>query len=199
MSSKTIHIIIADTSQIIFDGLYKQFVQAKLNCHVLNAGSLQELKLLEQRHPIDLIIINPALVVNNTDHFKKMKAEFGQMAWMALLYAYYDPKLLAMFDAILHIQDSHQTIISAIDKQIQAAQQNEPMSAHTLTEREVDVLKLLVSGCSNKEIADKLFISTHTVISHRKNISQKTGIKSVSGLTIYAVTQNIISLDGSGE
>ena len=196
MRSKTIHIIIADTSQIIFDGLYKQFVQAKLNCHVLNAANLQELKLLEQKHPIDLIIINPSLVVNNADSFKRLKAEFGQVAWVALLYAYFEPKMLSMFDAQMHLEDSHQTIISTIEKQLQAAQLIEPQLAHSLTEREVDVLKLLVSGCSNKEIADKLFISTHTVISHRKNISQKTGIKSVSGLTIYAVTQSIISLDG---
>lgn len=196
MSSKTIHIVIADSSQIIFDGLYKQFVQAKLNCHVLNAANLQELKVLEQRHPIDLIIINPILVVNNTESFKRLKNDFGQVAWIALLYAYFEPKLLSLFDAQIHLEDSHPTIISLIEKQIQAAQLTEPLLAHSLTEREVDVLKLLVSGCSNKEIADKLFISTHTVISHRKNISQKTGIKSVSGLTIYAVTQNIISLDG---
>jgi DNA-binding CsgD family transcriptional regulator len=64
-----------------------------------------------------------------------------------------------------------------------------------LTDRETDVLKLLVEGNANKEIADKLNISTHTVISHRKNISQKTGIKSVSGLTIYAVVKNIINID----
>ncbi|MGE5354496.1 MAG: LuxR C-terminal-related transcriptional regulator, partial [Acidobacteriota bacterium] len=42
---------------------------------------------------------------------------------------------------------------------------------------------------------DRLFISPHTVITHRKNISQKTGIKSVSGLTIYAVVNNIIDID----
>ena len=68
-----------------------------------------------------------------------------------------------------------------------------------LSEREIDVLKLLVAGNANKEIADKLNISTHTVISHRKNISQKTGIKSVSGLTIYAVVKNIITIDSYRE
>ena len=64
-----------------------------------------------------------------------------------------------------------------------------------LTERETEVLKLLATGKSNKDIADELNISINTVITHRKNISQKTGIKSVSGLTIYAVVQNLISLD----
>ena len=44
----------------------------------------------------------------------------------------------------------------------------------------------------NKEIADKLNVSVHTVISHRKNITRKTGIKSVAGLTIYAMVNNLI-------
>ena len=48
---------------------------------------------------------------------------------------------------------------------------------------------------SPEKIADKLNISTNTVITHRKNISQKTGIKSVSGLTIFAVVQQIVSMD----
>lgn len=63
-----------------------------------------------------------------------------------------------------------------------------------LSEREIDVLRLLLEGYSNKEVADKLFISTHTVISHRKNISAKTSIKSLAGLTIYAIQNGIIEV-----
>jgi DNA-binding NarL/FixJ family response regulator len=61
-----------------------------------------------------------------------------------------------------------------------------------LTTREKEVLRLVALGFSNKIIADKLFISIHTVISHRKNISEKTGIKSISGLTVYAILNNLI-------
>lgn len=63
-----------------------------------------------------------------------------------------------------------------------------------LTRREIEVLRLLAKGYSNKEIADHLFVSTHTVISHRKNISEKTGIKSASGLTMYAILKKIIDV-----
>jgi len=63
-----------------------------------------------------------------------------------------------------------------------------------LTRREIEVLQLLTKGYSNKEIADQLFVSTHTVISHRKNISEKTGIKSASGLTMYAILKKIIDV-----
>lgn len=61
-----------------------------------------------------------------------------------------------------------------------------------LTNREIDVLKLVALGNSNKEIADKLYISTHTVMSHRKNMIEKLGIKSISGLTVYAIINNYI-------
>lgn len=61
-----------------------------------------------------------------------------------------------------------------------------------LSVREKDVLQLVALGNSNKEIAEKLFISIHTVISHRKNITEKLGIKSISGLTVYAILNKLI-------
>ena len=64
-----------------------------------------------------------------------------------------------------------------------------------LTKREIEVLQLITKGYSNKEIADQLFVSIHTVISHRKNISEKTGIKSASGLTMYAILKKIIDMN----
>ena len=64
-----------------------------------------------------------------------------------------------------------------------------------LSEREKDVLAQLVRGLSNKEIADVLHISTHTVISHRKHISGKLKIHSTAGLTIYAIVNKLVDLN----
>lgn len=64
-----------------------------------------------------------------------------------------------------------------------------------LSSREIEVLVLITKGLINKEIADKLNISLTTVITHRKNITEKLGIKSVSGLTIYAVMNGYIEAD----
>ena len=66
---------------------------------------------------------------------------------------------------------------------------------HDLSTREIEVLKLITKGFINKEIADKLAISLTTVISHRQNITEKLGIKSVPGLTIYAVMNGYIEAD----
>lgn len=63
-----------------------------------------------------------------------------------------------------------------------------------LSPREVEVLVLIARGCINKEIAERLGISLTTVISHRKNIMQKLGIRSVSGLTVYAIMNGYLDI-----
>ena len=73
--------------------------------------------------------------------------------------------------------------------------QSEITNTHDLSAREIEVLKLITKGLINKEIAEKLNISLTTVISHRKNITEKLGIKSVAGLTIYAVMNGYIEAD----
>ena len=64
-----------------------------------------------------------------------------------------------------------------------------------LSDREKDILVQIVKGLSNKEIADVLFISPHTVITHRKNITRKLNIHSTAGLTIYAIVNNLVDIN----
>jgi DNA-binding NarL/FixJ family response regulator len=64
-----------------------------------------------------------------------------------------------------------------------------------LTDREIEVMSLIVQGYINKEIADKLNIGLATVITHRKNIMDKLGLKSVSALTIYAVMHGYVDIN----
>lgn len=64
-----------------------------------------------------------------------------------------------------------------------------------LTDREIEVMSLIVQGLINKEIADRLSIGLSTVITHRKNIMDKLGMKSVSALTIYAVMHGYVDIN----
>lgn len=64
-----------------------------------------------------------------------------------------------------------------------------------LSDREIQVMSLIVQGYINKEIADRLNIGLATVITHRKNIMEKLGMKSVSALTIYAVTHGYVDIN----
>lgn len=67
-----------------------------------------------------------------------------------------------------------------------------------LSSREIDVLRLIVTGITNKDIAKKLNISLNTVLTHRKNITTKLGIKTVSGLTFYAIMNGLAPPDHIG-
>lgn len=68
----------------------------------------------------------------------------------------------------------------------------EPMN---ISKREVDIIKLIAEGYSNKQIGDKLFLSTHTIATHRKNIMAKLGVNNTAGVVVYAIKENIISPD----
>lgn len=71
----------------------------------------------------------------------------------------------------------------------------QPAAAKVLSDREIEVLSLIVQGLINKEIADRLNIGLTTVITHRRNIMEKLGVRSVSALTIYAVMNGYVDIN----
>ena len=62
-----------------------------------------------------------------------------------------------------------------------------------ISEREMEIITLIAEGYSNKEVADKLFLSTHTITTHRKNIMNKLGVNNTAGLVLFAVRENLVS------
>lgn len=93
--------------------------------------------------------------------------------------------------------------ISALEKQLKDADVTANLSSlinhsseqgEILSEREKEVIIALVQGMSNKEIANHLFISTNTVLTHRRNIARKLQIHSPAGLTVYAIVNNLIDI-----
>ena len=95
---------------------------------------------------------------------------------------------------IINIHCDESTIIDKIEQIIASINiPSESMRQSSLTQREIDVLRLIAKGYINKEIAEKLNISFNTVLSHRKNITTKLGIKSASGLGFYAIMNGYIS------
>lgn len=62
-----------------------------------------------------------------------------------------------------------------------------------ITERELEIITLIAEGYTNQEIAEKLFLSTHTINTHRKNIMSKLGVTNTAGIVMYAVKCNLVS------
>lgn len=92
----------------------------------------------------------------------------------------------------IYFDSDEAEIEDAVLSIIKEAKKTESSSESQLSSREKEVLRELAGGKTNKEIADTLCISVNTVITHRKNISGKLGIHSVSGLSLYAVMNGII-------
>jgi DNA-binding NarL/FixJ family response regulator len=96
---------------------------------------------------------------------------------------------------ITHYSDIEEIaeIIESVEKTKDTERSAIHENSENLTIREKEILKHVAMGFSNKEIAEQLFISVHTVMTHRKNIIEKTGIKSISGLTMYAIMTKLIN------
>jgi DNA-binding NarL/FixJ family response regulator len=84
-------------------------------------------------------------------------------------------------------------IASAVLEDKQASVSEYSCEGLNISEREMEIIKLIAEGYSNKEVADKLFLSTHTVTTHRKNIMNKLGVNNTAGLVLFAVRENLIS------
>ena len=96
----------------------------------------------------------------------------------------------------IYLSEGKEEIIAKIDELLNPYfRYHQDPSPVALTDREKTIVRFVSMGYTNKQIAGKLFLSTHTVLTHRKNIIHKLGIKSVSGLTVYAIVNNIITID----
>lgn len=196
MIDRIFHIAILDPSEIICEGVINILSKHNHRYRFYRVGDLEELNKSLLLKNLDLAILNPVQIQNRSRLLKSLRKEYPQIKWIGLVYSLFDNEILAQFDDILPVAGSSGSICRLVGKHTSdevPADREEPQEQ--LTEREIEVLQLLLKGSSNKEIASNLNISIHTVISHRKNITQKTGIKSQAGLTLYALSNKIISVD----
>ena len=187
-------ILIAETSPIISAGLtsfFEDMNQIMVASVVDNIEDLQDKIIV---HNPDILIINPMMLGYTIGNFfKQMSQNYPNINRVALVTSYVDKNVLKYFKEIIELNDNKQKVVSKIlnllNNNDETASQNESVD---LSNREVDVLVCVAKGMTNKDISDMLNISVHTVITHRKNIVKKTGIKSVSGLTVYALLNNLV-------
>lgn len=180
-------VLIVEPSEVIAEGLRATLQHPDLRVLEPETGVENLSNRLDALKP-DILIINPTLYDNVTELRKDRK-----MAVAALLYQYVKQSRLRHFDVIIDIRDSRASILQAmLELSAKSVNDEAAMSNHELTRRETAVLIEVAKGYSNKEIANRLNVSVFTVTTHRKNIVRKTGIKSVAGLTVYALLNNLI-------
>jgi DNA-binding CsgD family transcriptional regulator len=196
MDECNLYIGIIEPSSIVVEGLSNILLKEELHYKIVKFDSLKELYSFKNRYKLKVMIINPSIVLANRNEFNSLKSSMPEILWVGLVYSLFDNQTLSLFDSSIQITNSKKQIIKVLNRlNTDDCACSYGTSSENLSDREQDVLIELVNGLSNKEIADKLNISVHTVISHRKNITQKTSIKSLAGLTIYAITNNIVSIE----
>ena len=185
-------VIICEASEIIANGLAEIIDSMAQFDVVARLDSPEHLPEKMLATDTNLIIINPLLLgFHNKEFLSQLGKEHPNVIVIALVTSYFDHTMLTPYNGVIEINDTRSKIISKMNEFAKSDAVKKADDVE-LSKRETDVLVAVAKGMMNKEIADQMNISIHTVISHRKNITRKTGIKSVSGLTVYALLNNLI-------
>ena len=185
-------VIICEASEIISIGL-TEIIDSMAKFDVVSRlDSPEHLSEKITASDANLLIIDPMLLgFHNREFLSQLGKEHPQLIMIALTTSYLDHSMLTPYHGVIEINDTRSKIIGKMNEFAQSEATKNADDVE-LSKRETDVLVAVAKGMMNKEIADQMNISIHTVISHRKNITRKTGIKSVSGLTVYALLNNLI-------
>lgn len=195
--SNHLKIVIAEPSAILRCGL--ETILKKLSGFHLNLTEVMSADLLVETlravNP-DILIINPAVPGYFALEHIKEEAGCPDMKCVAFVYSVADQALLRLYDEQFSIYDSSDEIKHKLEllNKINGGENGDNEEQQTLSSREKEIVVCVVKGMTNREIADRLFLSTHTVITHRRNIARKLQIHSASGLTVYAIVNKLVEL-----
>ncbi|GAP71577.1 response regulator transcription factor [Candidatus Symbiothrix dinenymphae] len=187
--SRPIKITIVEPSLILRSGVIAVLQSLKgQSVEVFDVRDLDQLKTSPSWQRPDLLIVNPIFSL------PQIKKEVGNpdVKCLALLNSLLDRTLLKAFDEVISIYDTSEQIQEKLTKLL--SKPLEEKHQESLSQREKEIIACVIKGMTNKQIADELHLSSHTVISHRKNIAGKLQIHSTAGLTIYAIVNKLVDL-----
>ena len=146
-----------------------------------------------KKHGVEFLVITQSLFNSSTDLFL---SEAGLLEKTILLKQSPSKKEVNEAHASISLSEGKDEIVQKIMLLLKLHSPDLGRDrSRDLTQREITIVRLVSMGLTNRQIAEELFLSTHTVTTHRKNIIGKLGIKSVSGLTVYAIVNNIITIE----
>lgn len=212
-----IKIIIADDHKIFREGLAELLNKEKEILVKGDAGNKEELFELLKTHEVDVIIMDIDMgETSGIDLTANIKTEHPEIKVLALSMhgdKNYIVKMLEagangyilknagkeeMLNAIRTVASGNTYFSSQVSSKLledliyPASVKKKKQEDTPLTEREIEVLKLITEEYSNSEIAERLFISIRTVDTHRRNILDKLGVKNTAGLVKYAIQHGLL-------
>lgn len=195
-SKQTLHVAVAESSEMVRTGLTTMLARlTEPRVTVTEVSSLPALHDLMYMRPPQLIIVNPQFEGRFSARLFKQRHPQSETPLWALLTHYTDPAILAHYDNHIGIYNSSESIANLMRTTLVATREDPSTEGETLSQREREVLVCVAKGMTNREIAATLILSIHTIISHRRNITRKLQIHSVSGLAFYALTNGLVSAE----
>ncbi len=214
-----INIMICDDHQIFIDGLKAGLEDADNICIAATSNNGENVMDQLDQRAIDVILMDVELPNRNGVELTSMIASKHPAIKVIMLTMHDDHKIidqavkagargyLIKNTTIAEIEEAIKTVYNdhpyfkggVLNKIIEFS--NDPKDANNLiqllTERELQILVLIAKGKSNQEFAESLFISIHTVHSHRKNIIKKLGVNNTAELISFAYQNQLISINDS--
>ncbi len=192
--SATVRIMVAEPSVIIRGGVLSVLRRhGGLHIEVYEVGDMEQLRGQVRAKAPGVLIVNPMNLGSLSLQQIKRESPDSEMKCIALQFSLYDSSVLKEYDEVISAYDSVEQINDKISSLL--SKPREDKRHESLSAREKEVIVCVIQGMTNKQIAEKLFLSTHTIITHRRNISAKLQIHSTAGLTIYAIVNKLVELD----
>lgn len=214
-----INILLADDHSIVRDGI-KTLLEDEIGFKIVaEANTGEEAVDACQNYDIDLIIMDINMPeMDGIEATEKIKEDFSDIKVLGLTMMDEDQHIRKMIEsgasgyilkssgkdelveAITSILDgqhyfSEEAAHSVMMDLVKGTTEKAKSDPGELTEREVEVLELIVKQYTNQQIADELYISIRTVDAHRRNLLQKTGAQNTAGLVTYAIKHDLVDLE----
>ena len=193
---ETVNVIIADLSPLSRFGMISLLRQLNYPFSIREISVPEKLKNVLHKDQALFVISSASFLENFADNQIQSLLPAGKYVTKLLINDLpHSHRKFPGFNEIIENTDTERTIVRKLNKAAAslARLNSYQVMPEEISDREKDVLRLVALGYTNKEIAGKLFISSHTVITHRKNITAKLGIKTIAGLTIYALLNKLIT------
>ena len=188
MMAKAKRVLLVEISDIVIAGIVpivESTGEFKVVSTVSSLGR-RDLSALDY----DIMVVNP--VSDGLEIMEKIVQGHDRPRIVLLAHENYPERTTGMFDNIISLYDSKAKILKTMRDVL--TERNDSRQSDELSIREKEILSAVAKGMTNKEISDAFNISINTVMTHRRNISAKLGINTISGLTVYAVINRLIEI-----
>ncbi|MDR2140166.1 MAG: LuxR C-terminal-related transcriptional regulator [Tannerella sp.] len=196
MSNVRLQIAIAEPSVIVRNGIIavlKRFPSLNVNLFEIADPSRLTIELCKWKP--DILIVNPLFPYGLSVQGLKNETGCRHMKCIAMQHALMEPSILKIYDETISIYDTSEQVREKLESLCCPDSEPAEPVRQELSVREKEIIVCVVKGMTNKQIAEHLCLSAHTVITHRRNIANKLQIHSPAGLTIYAIVNKLVELN----